>query len=482
VQLLVSSLGVSAIYGWQERTVRDESTNQSTTIQKLVLHPKREPAHALQYAFLPGEYDLVDGNAATFYLKAMGFFERTNEQDKLREMERNAERTAREKGVDSSTLPPYSYLELAPADYPVDEVKQYLALSSFQSAYLEEARKRRFFAMDRDIAHVENPISYLLPEIQSIRELARKQCVRCRLAIAEDRIDDAIRILGQNYAMAKHLGSDDFFVSALVGVAISNITNWDAGYLVSHRDCPNLYWAYAQLPKMEASKFRSVDFERNWVFFQFPILKKVDLTPQSEAFWKGEVQRFASQAVEIYKGPIGTDIVENQALARKYLLDNTALQSTQLDPLPAEHVFFLAMKEYSRRTSDRLSKWFYVPYPEARKVMDKEVDSVKSEVESLGLFAKIPHDFMVTMPAFSMATIRHTQRQAMLQTIESIRDYADRNDGKLPSSLEQLVLPAPRDPASDLPFEYVVHGGEATLTSQYVNKNRFQYQIELVRD
>ncbi len=103
--------------------------------------------------------------------------------------------------------------------------------------------------MDRQVKDSKNPFAILLPEIQGIRDVARKQSMRCRLAIAENRVSDAIKIIGQQYALARHIGQDDFLVSALVGCAIQGIATADLFYLVQHPDCPNLFWAASRLPK-----------------------------------------------------------------------------------------------------------------------------------------------------------------------------------------------------------------------------------------
>ena len=55
------------------------------------------------------------------------------------------------------------------------------------------------------------------------------------------------------------------------------------------------------------------------------------------------------------------------------------------------------------------------------------------------------------------------RRVKYLQTIEAIRDYAARHDGKLPTRLDALDLPAPRDPLTEKPFLYELTGQEASL-------------------
>jgi hypothetical protein len=51
-----------------------------------------------------------------------------------------------------------------------------------------------------------------------------------------------------------------------------------------------------------------------------------------------------------------------------------------------------------------------------------------------------------------------------VQCIEALRAFAAAHEGKLPSSLEEMVdTPAPTDPATGKAFEYSVSGTVATL-------------------
>jgi hypothetical protein len=61
--------------------------------------------------------------------------------------------------------------------------------------------------------------------------------------------------------------------------------------------------------------------------------------------------------------------------------------------------------------------------------------------------------------------VRIDQTMLGLQTIEAIRMYAARNDGRLPGSLDELsaVAPLPKDPVSGLPFVYRLERERAIL-------------------
>ena len=184
---------------------------------------------------------------------------------------------------------------MAPAELPLDEVKQFLQLTSFQPPFLREAAQRRTMDLDRQMRNVQDPLMYILPEIQSMRELARTQSLRCKVAIAEGRIDDAIAILGQQYAMARHLGQDEFLVSNLVGIACAGIAWQDALYLVQHPKTPNLYWAFAALPQPLFDLRQANAFERQFLYEQVKVLREVNETPRPVGYWQDFVDRLIPQ-------------------------------------------------------------------------------------------------------------------------------------------------------------------------------------------
>jgi hypothetical protein len=247
---------------------RDEQTGGSIRTPELMLHPKAEPRPALQYRLIPDDFDMLDANAAVYYLKAAGFFEQNSARQKVNQFQREALDRAQREGKRSSEVPPWLWQYLPPDELPVDEVKEYLRLMEFQTPSLREARRRDRFDMDRKVREADDFLAYLLPELQSMRELARTQSVWCRLAIAEGRIDDAIEITGQQFALGRHLGQDEFLVSNLVGMAIASFAWNDALQLLQHPDTPNLYWAFAAMPTPLVDLRHSLAIERQLLYQQ----------------------------------------------------------------------------------------------------------------------------------------------------------------------------------------------------------------------
>jgi hypothetical protein len=482
------------VCGWSQTSLAEENTAKSTAnasaaeveTVKLTIHPKAESKPSLKIQLVPDPTEQLEGNAAVFYLKAMGFLEQDPTRDRLREMEKIAREKAKASGNDISEFPPFVYQDLPPKAYPVEEVRDYLSMLRFQVLSIREARMMRDFSMHRNLHLSDNPIGYLLPEIQNIRSLARTQSVRCRLAIAENRIDDAIEVIGQQVTMSRHIAMDDFMVSYLVGCAVFSMAIDDTLFLIQQSDCPNLYWAFAQLPHPFLSAERSLAFERQLVYLQVPKLKEIDATPRSAEYWKEFLADFARRTVDVDEyiqennpaivskelgdkriESIQNAIEENVPQAKAYLLGRGLLTSDAIEKYPKEQLVFWAMKDYYDVNRDEQFKWFHLPYRVAVERIEKANEQTKTDREKLGWFANLPIGLVPSIEGFQAAVMRVRQRIALIQTIEAIRMAGAENGGKLIDSLDQAPVPVPNDPFTDKPFAYQVSGDIARLSSDY---------------
>lgn len=497
------------VFAWFPVTRGQENASQVTATKsvataetlKLTIHPKAETKPSLQLKLLSDPTEQLDGNAAIFYLKALGFLEQDNARAQIREMRKKGEEQAKLAGKEGSLdYPPYSYLEIHPRDYPKAEVRDYLKLVSFQEPILREARRYNSFSMHRNIHLSDNPVGYLLPEIQNIRELARNQTIRCRLAIAENRIDDAIEIIGQQVTMSRHIGMDDFLVSYLVGCAVLGITLDDIMLLQEHAKCPNLYWAFAQLPSPLLDPDRCIAFERQFLYLQIPKLKEIDKTPKSAAYWTEFIADFAKRTSEIdqYNEEINPPVVsrvqgdkrveaiqkgieESVPQARDYLLDRGILTKESIVTYPKEHLVFLAMKEHYDEARDDHFKWVHFPYSIAIERISETNDQMKKDRAKVGSFSGLTYGVLPTMDAFLNAMTRTRQRVAVIQAIEAIRMAGAENGGKLIDSLDKAPVPVPSDPFTGKPFSYHVHGDVAILSSAFPKNAPVRIELQFAK-
>lgn len=485
--LLVSTY----VVGWANNAVAEENAAVTATPNKpapvetvkLTIHPMKESKPSLKIQLLPDPTEQLNGNAAVFYLKAIGFLEQESARDQVREIYKKSAEQANATDKNIGELPPHSYLEMHPRDYPKKEVREFLRLMSFQELPLREARRFNEYSMYRNLQLVDSPMGYLLPELQSLRELARIQRMRCRLAIAEDRIDDAIGVIGQQVTMSHHLGQDDFLVSYLVGAATLRIALDDTLLLLENANCPNLYWAFAQLPNPLISPERCLAVERQFLYMQVPKLKEIGTAPLPPEYWSVFLQDFSKRTAEIdqFNENDGVAVVsklqgerrlesirklvtENAPQAKKYLLDRGILTAETIDSYPKEQLVFLALKDHYEVNRDEHFKWVNLPYQVARGKIPDANERLKSDREKYGWFTGVSNYLLPSIDQVNVVINRTRLRIALIQTIEAIRMAGAENGGKLIESLDQAPVPVPNDPFTNKPFSYQVTDGTAVIS------------------
>ncbi len=481
---------------WAERL--DEQTGILIRTKELTLYPQAESRPALKHRLLPDALDALPGNAAVYYLKAQGFLEQTSARDRISKINQDALARAKKEGKEFGELPPYVWLDTPPDLLPVDEVKEYLKLTDFQQMFIREGVRRAHFDMDRRFREVDDPIGYLLPEIQSLREIARNQSIRCRLAIAEDRIEDAIEITGQQFAMARHLGEDDFLVSNLVGIAITTIAWNDALYLVQHPQSPNLYWALAAMPRPLVETRRAMAVERQFLYHQVKLLKEVDETPRSVGYWQEFIDRLLPQM-----GMLGSEVglpslsedpeAARAALvafvaaaypgAKDYLIREQKIPRDQVEAYPTAQVVFLAMVRFYDQWRDEVFKWTHVPFWQGRLAMASvDVDAALNQAANRYGWCALPTQTLLpAVFAVRNAEARCVQTVALLQTVEAVRMYAAEHDGKLPPALDALPVPAPMEPFTGKPIEYELLGTRAVLSGHALPGVRYRLILRIAK-
>lgn len=458
-------------------------------LRELTLAPKSEPRPALSVRLLPDDYESVPGNAAFFYMQAMAWAEQSNARRMRDEFERKYVEQAQQKNLSMSEVPPHVWREsMRPEALPLDQVKEYLGYSAFQSRFLEQAWRRPHCDFDRRIREVESPAMVLLPEIQAMRGLARTQSLRFLTAIAEDRTDDAVTIFGQQLAFAPHLSQETFLVSNLVGLACASIGISDASYLCEHPDAPNMYWAIAALPNPLVNTRPSLAFERQFLFEEFKQLKEIDTTPKSNEFLreslaalKKAVEHLSSGPVEPFSGmgELSTSLAVASGVpgAKRYLTEVEGIDVETIDSLPRTQVFLLGVRRYYENARDELFKWQYLTYAQVQRHRKDPRQRLESDLQEYGLIAAPSGAVLSAVNAVMTAQTRQQQSLALLQTIESIRHHLAANDNNLPASLDELELPALDDPATSKPFTYLRHSEGASLYGTPWPGYRVQYEL-----
>jgi hypothetical protein len=325
--------------------------------------------------------------------------------------------------------------------------------------------------MERDLRNSSDPIGTLLPEIQIMREMSRNQSIRIRLAIAEHRIDDAMEMSGQQFALANHLGQEEFLICNLVGVAIASVGWNDMLYLVEHPETPNLYWALSAMPQPLVSFRRSLAYERQMLYEQLKVLREVDDSPRPAGYWSDFLDRLGPQLAsiaseldlprfdedpELAKSALVWSVAAAYPDAKRYLIERWGMPLEKVEAYPTAQVVFLALVRFHDYWSDELFKWFNLPVAQVRAKVPpgKLTQAMQAEAEQYGWIALTSQLFLPAIDAARLAAERSEQKRAVLMTVEAIRMYAAEHDGQLPPSLEALSVPAPLDPLVGKPLAY----------------------------
>jgi len=310
--------------------------------------------------------------------------------------------------------------------------------------------------------------------------------LRCKVAVAESRVQDAIVILGQQYAMAWHLGQDEVIVSNLVGVACAEMGSEDALYLVQRPETPNLYWALATLPQPLIDLRRAQSFERQMLYEQFKVLREVDETPRPVGYWQDFVDRLAAQAgncanefrlsAAAFRDPptaratVVGFIAAAYPGAKRFLIEQCGLSHEQVAAYPTAQVVFLAVVRYYDQARDDVFKWTYLPFSQTPPGTGGGLSSeaVQLKPEEIGWCAMPADKLLSGAGSISYSSAHAQQTIALLQTVEAIRMYGAAHEGKLPPALDDVPVPAPADPVTGKPFDYEYRGNEAVLTGHRV--------------
>jgi hypothetical protein len=104
----------------------------------------------------------------------------------------------------------------------------------------------------------------MLPELQQMRELARLLQIDIRLALAEERHDDALRGIQAGIRLGEVAGSaTPVIIGRLVGIAIHGVMLEQVRTAIATPNAPNYYWALATLPESLWDMRGAIEFELN---------------------------------------------------------------------------------------------------------------------------------------------------------------------------------------------------------------------------
>ncbi len=255
-------------------------------VVRLTVTPAAEPVPALRHQLLARDVDLKSGNAVPYYYRAF------MESNQLIKNIRQKFDEDKELGLWYSTG-----AEATPiAKLPLEKVRE--ASQMFDSIYKEYllpafARSDCDWELGIEELRGVDVVSFLLPEFQDSREIARMMALRTRLAIAEHRYDDAITTMQQQYRLGHDVAKVPFLVCGLIGIAIDSMSNGTLIDLIANPDSPNMYWALTELPQPPINLQPAARFEMDFGPRMFPFIDHAETAEHAPQEWN----RLFTQAI-----------------------------------------------------------------------------------------------------------------------------------------------------------------------------------------
>jgi hypothetical protein len=392
------------------------STEATETVIRLNVYSKAAPKPALRYLLLPELKEMTPGNPIEGYLQCLLDQDYTTQIETLTKSAlRQADRAAR-------------------MDKPDWQILLKTKTEGFE---------------------------LLLPDVQKIRGVSVALRDRFRSEIAEERFDDAIATAKTMFAMSRHLSEHPTLIGDLVGFAVAAQAVGPLEEMLQQSGCPNLYWAFANLPHPLVPLDRAMEGERLLFVGEFRDLDdKNPMTPAQLKKLKAHIDRLISivggssdKKTQPWLDEHSKDPVLLEA-ARKRLVEY-GIPEERLLKFPVDQILLLDEKRDFEFQRDEAMKLAGLPYWQAEEQL-KKINMPKDNY----LF----DSFSVTraIRTVRQAQMRVEQRLVLLRHVEALRLYAVDHKG-LPEKLSDITVPLPADPFTGKEFRYELKGDTAHL-------------------
>lgn len=457
---------LAAASAWGQAPAAGGRADEQQTTRELTVRPAPPPRPALRWQFLPTLMERTPGNAATYYYRAVLLLASSGDaREGWKEYNEHEE----------------EWLSNDPQQYPREAVRQWL--SGWQSALeqLRIASRREYCDWElrtQDIRGMKL-ISFMLPEFQEMRNLARIIRLQAHLERMEGRTDAAFETLSLGYRLGLDVSRSGTLITWLIGIAItSNMNEELLGLIEQGQD--NYYWALAVLYTELPNARHSLERERNLPYEILPVLQRPATAQRSPDEWRrlfaqslAEFQSFHIIATGKPVTPGNLDewmaaamVMLSYPYAKQRLLDQ-GWDRTKVEAMPAAQVVAIDAATLVDQMYDEMLAAFYLPYRHGihrLQTLQRQLETQRH----LRWDATAPLVPLVglLMPAFSSVLTARTRLEhqvVMLQAIEALRMHAAQT-GRWPERLEEVtVVPVPLDPVNDAPFRYRREGDTAIL-------------------
>lgn len=468
LSLLVATVLVVRLCGvaWAQSSGTDTARPQDPTTIELIVSPAAEARPALKYTLLPTPSERTPGNAAQHYYRAIVL---QKQQPKELWQEFNDKQQA--------------WLAASSDDSGAKaEIAKWLASQRHVLAEVRAGAFREYCDWDFRLQDLRGPelLSFLLPEIQECRTLARTIQLQARLAIMEGRPDDAIESLRIGFQLARDTAQPPYLISALVGTAISSIMTEELVNVIRHSEA-NYYWALAALPEPLVDLRPAMQFEMHMPAQMFPFLKDAETADRSPDEWRKQIIGClrgleslggGSETLNDWQAELAAaGLVAKLYPQAKQQLIEEGFDRDRVEAMPVGQVVAIQTSRSVQYAFHEVFKLSHLPYQEATARMPHTLKRLEAEGHLKGRFTGregLPLTSLL-LPAVSgvmQAETRAARNFAAVQAIEAIRMHAAASSGKLPAALAEVtIVPVPDNPATGQPFPYTLDASanQATL-------------------
>jgi hypothetical protein len=446
--------------------------DEPTTV-KLHLRPAAESPIALKYQLLPRAMDRKPGNAAIQYSKAIMLLADQRANDKSQKIS--------------------DWLEVPLAQLPREEVKTTLGTCHSVLSQVELGARREHCDWEVPIRE-QTFFAILLPELSKLRDIARIVALQARLEIVEGRLDDAIRTFQTGYALARHASQGQTLIHGLIGIAIADMMSAGVRELIAEPGSPNLYWTLTMLPRPLVDMRPGMEMEMYGAYLSLPGLRDIDEHRHDAAYWQHWLDTFETTGSQIWGGvppklgwraPLTLLALKGYPQARQALIAE-GRSPDEVDAMPVPEVVVIYTLRTYDELRDRMFKWMFVPYPQARAGLE-EADRYLVNVGRDREIVPLASLLLPAVSSVNMASARSERSIAVLRTVEAIRIYGAAHEARLPERLSDIKeVPVPDDPITGRPFIYTKTGDTAVLESpappgRPANTYAVRWEIEFER-
>ncbi len=415
-----------------------------------------KPPSALHYRLLTNSADLIVGNAAPFWHKAV-----------------SAERDVPHK----ITQEEYRWAE---SDFPLRDLPR-PKVQAFVARYNNALRMARQASL-RDHCDWQQPLVTLqnmgdlpLPNIQSLRQIAFILGIQCRLQLSERRFEDVADTLRTGFALARHIAEGNTIIESLVGVSTAQLMLARIEEWIALADSPNLYWPLSALPQPLIDMRRVLELELDTVYRWFPQLRELQKSTLTRRQAEGMIEGLFRK---ISGSPSPQDLKQKSwVVQRKLFLAFLAAQvypegrqalldkgrpAQEVDAMPIAQVALIYLLDEVDRVRDDIVKWLALPSGQALAGLMQVAEEVR-QVRPSNLIVGY---FFPSFPSIFAARVRIEQNIAALRGAEALRLYASAHEGRPPAKWSDITaVPRPINPATGEGFDafYEVKDGRALL-------------------